>query len=111
MIYRFDWVYCEDLILKIDVEQQKILNKAVDKNQLYVNALQNRKLRIQSYYDTYGCVSKVEKLRLGERGALLAQSAIIQENLVAKKSNTDQQIYIGVGALVAVTGLYMILKK
>jgi len=104
-------VLLRDITLKIDQEQRKVLNKAAGNDQLYVNGLQRRKGSIQYLYDTSSCPSKIEALKLNESAMLVTKGAIVQENLISSKSNTDQQIYIGVGALVGITGLYMILKK
>lgn len=104
-------VLLRDITLKIDSEQQKVIARKAGNDQLYVNGLQRRKASIQSIYDNNACTIKIEDLRLSESAMLLTKGAIIQENKVSTKSNTDQQIYIGVGALVVITGLYMILKK
>jgi len=104
-------VLLRNLILKIDTEQQNVLQKKAGSDQLYVDGLQRRKLIVQALYDNSTCANKIEALKLKETGLLFTKGVIGQEKLISSKSNTDQQIYIGVGALVAIVGLYMILKK
>lgn len=102
-------VLLRDITLKIEAEQKKVLFKTGD--QQYVNGLQRRKGAIESAYNSSSCPTKIEALRLNESAMVLTKGAIIQENIVTKKSNTDQQIFIGIGAVVALTGLYIVLKK
>jgi hypothetical protein len=104
-------VLLRNIILKIDTEQQNVLQKKSGSDQLYVDGLQRRKLTIQALYDNSTCANKIEALKLKETSLLLTKGIIGLENKTVNKSNTDQQIYIGVGALISIVGLYMILKK
>jgi hypothetical protein len=41
----------------------------------------------------------------------VTSSAIKQEDSVLEKGNKDQNLYIGLGSLVILVGLYIVLKK
>ena len=57
------------------------------------------------------CANKIEYKRLVETGKIATDSAIKQEDDILPKNKNEQYIYIGIGAVVLITSLYLILKK
>lgn len=80
-------------------------------NREYVKALQERKAVYEIVFNRDKCRDKIEEDRLRESANLITKSSINQEKSVLDKSFTTQKIYIGVGALVLLVGLYVVLKK
>jgi hypothetical protein len=77
----------------------------------YIQALVDQKAVLELMFATNDCPDKIEKLRLNESAVLITKKAIEQEKAVLKPANTEQRIYIGVGALILLVGLYIIVKK
>lgn len=77
----------------------------------YIQALVNQKSILESLFVTNDCADKLEKLRQNESAVLITKQSIEQEKAVLKPANTDQRIYIGVGALILLVGLYILVKK
>lgn len=99
-----------DLIVKIEIETKKVLNKKGD--QFYVNSLLKKKSFVELSYNSNSCPFKIEENKLKESGLEVTKGAILtEESSSVKKSNIDQEVFIGVGALIAFTGFYMIFKK
>jgi hypothetical protein len=90
-------------------ETKKLLEG--NKNQKYVKALQGRKNAIEYAFNNAYCRDTIEKDRLKETAIIETQGAISQEKEILGKSKNEQNIYIGVGTLVVLVGVYMILKK
>jgi hypothetical protein len=77
--------------------------------------------RLQSFKDevknkeedfvSKGCKARLESEKLKDNAIILTDMSSQQENNILKKNVTEQYAYIGIGALVLVTGLYMVLKK
>jgi hypothetical protein len=94
---------------ELAVETKKLLeNKG---NSLYVRALQGRKSNIEYAFTNANCSTKIETDKLKETAIIETQGAISQEQSVLGKSKNEQNIYIGVGAVIVLVGLYMYLKK
>lgn len=77
----------------------------------YLTAIIEFRSAMQNQFDTNRCLDKIEKSKQIESALLLTKSAIKDELSVDTKSNVEQKIYIGVGALVLLVGLYIISKK
>ena len=77
----------------------------------YIQALVDQKALLESIFASNNCLDKIETLRQNESAVLITKQAIEQEKSVLKPANTDQRIYIGVGALILLVGLYIIIKK
>jgi hypothetical protein len=90
-------------------ENKKILDKGGSK--AYLNALLVVKSTMENRFVDNDCRSKIESKRLVESGKLLTLQAIKQEENVLKKNEKEQYIYIGLGSLVLLVGLYLIIKK
>jgi hypothetical protein len=57
------------------------------------------------------CADKIETLRQKETGVLITKTSIAQEKSVLGSSKKEENIYIGVGALVLLVGLFIVIKK
>ena len=90
-------------------ENKKLLAKGGSK--AYLNALLIVKASIENRFVDNDCRSKIESKRLVESGKLITLQAIKQEENVLKKNEKEQYIYIGLGSLVLLVGLYLIIKK
>lgn len=76
--------------------------------------LQNLKVRTaneEKYFIDKGCKSRLESEKLKDDAITLTDLASQQETNVLKKNINEQYAYIGIGALVLLTGFYMVLKK
>ena len=58
-----------------------------------------------------GCRNQIEEKRLEESALLLSTQSAIQEKNVLPTNYKEQYIYIGLGSLVLLVGLYVIAKK
>ena len=68
-------------------------------------------LKLQNEFSEKGCRDIVEKQNLNESGYLLSQQSEKQEGNVLKSNYNEQYIYIGLGTVVILSGLYIITKK
>lgn len=102
-------VTLRDLILKISEEGQKLVSG--NPNKIYLEALQKHKIVLQNIFTTNQCAINIENERLDESGLLLTKQSIEVEESLKKNSTFDQNIYIGVGGLLLITGLFFLLKK
>lgn len=57
------------------------------------------------------CREKIEFLRLNETAVLDLEQAIKSEASVLEKNKKEQNIYIALGAIVVLTGFYILIKK
>jgi len=57
------------------------------------------------------CGKKIEYLRLNETAVLDLEQAIKSEASVLEKNKREQNIYIGLGAIVVLTAFYILIKK
>lgn len=103
---------------KIVAERQKPssynygLNKGLNPSvENYIQALVNHKANLEMIFTTNDCSDKLETLRQVESAVLVTKQSIEQEKAVLKPANVEQRIYIGVGALILLVGLYIVVKK
>jgi hypothetical protein len=94
---------------KIIQERKKILENRGDK--LYTESLERVKGGLESSFIFNNCRDKIEQKRAIESGKLITKQAIEQEKSILKKNEGEQFIYIGLGSLVLLVGLYLIVKK
>jgi hypothetical protein len=57
------------------------------------------------------CADKIETQRQIETATLITKSAIEQEKKILGSSKKEENIYIGIGALVLIVGLIILIKK
>lgn len=108
-----DCLVVDEMLKKINQAIVSERNKklAGKGNDYYINALVKRETDMKNYFAYSECRDKIEKLRLTESAKLITEQAIASEQQVLGKNYTEQTIYFGIGAVVLITGLYIILKK
>lgn len=77
----------------------------------YLEALNLKKNAWEGLWASQGCRDIIEKIRLQTAGIVSTKSAIEAENTVLTTNNTEQNVYIGIGAIIILVGLYIVLKK
>jgi len=104
---------CVSLDLLIKRLSDKIVSERLKSNpdNYYLKALEDIKTTMEFGFTNNSCSQKIEKSRQIESGLLLTKGAIESEESVLTKNNVEQKIYIGLGALVLLVGLYIIVKK
>ena len=82
---------------------------------IYQNAykaqLELKKTAWQSMFSDHNCRDIIENIRLQSMAVTQTSSAITQENSVLGASTANENIYIGIGGLVMLLGLFIVLKK
>ena len=107
----------ENNCVSLDLTIKKLIDKIASESlkpkqdKFYISALQDRKGIYEAQFAKNQCSDKIEKSRQIESSILLTQQAIKSEQAVLPKNNTEQNIYIGAGALILLVGLYIIVKK
>ena len=66
---------------------------------------------LENRFTLSDCRDKIEQKRVVESGKLITKQAIEQEKSILKKNEAEQFVYIGLGSLVLLVGLYLIIKK
>jgi hypothetical protein len=82
-----------------------------DSDNYYIQALLDQKAVLEMSFASNSCADKIETLRQKETGVLITKTSIAQEKSVLGSSKKEENIYIGVGALVLLVGLIIVLKK
>jgi hypothetical protein len=81
----------------------------------YVNQmldlLPKKILQIENASTMSDCRNLIEQKRLEESAEILTKQAIVQESNVLSSNFKEQYLYIGLGSLVLLVGLYVITKK
>jgi hypothetical protein len=68
-------------------------------------------LRLEKLFSTLDCRNDIEYKRLVESAEILTGKSTISESNVLPSNYKEQYIYIGLGSLVLLVGLYVIAKK
>jgi hypothetical protein len=76
----------------------------------YIDGLESKKRDWEVIWATRGCRDIIENIRLQSFAVTETSSAIKQEKSVLGTSNKNQNLYIGLGGLVMLVGLYIVLK-
>lgn len=97
------------IVDEISSETKKLLTGEADR--LYIKELETRKLAYEGAFNQKNCRDKIEEDRFNESANIITKSAIMQETNVLGKNYNEQKIYIGIGVLVLLAGLYIVLKK
>lgn len=108
---------CVDL----DKQLKKISDKLAEQRKLsplpslqqraYLEALEAKKSNWEGMFGTKGCRDIIENIRLTTGAVESSKFAIKAEQQVLPKNEKDQNLYIGLGAVVMLIGLYIVLKK
>jgi hypothetical protein len=77
----------------------------------YKEELEGKKKYWENLFTKNNCRDVFENIRLKSAGLTETKFAIQSEKQVLGESNKNQNLYIGVGAIVMLVGLYVILKK
>jgi|LakMenE01Jun11ns_1017448.scaffolds.fasta_scaffold8835182_1 hypothetical protein len=99
-------------IIIVDELQRK---KASGRFDTMDNILLNQEIELKNKremeFSKSSCANKIEYKRLVETGKIETDSAIRSEKEILTKNFNEQYIYIGIGALVLMTSLYLIIRK
>lgn len=99
----------KDITEEILTETKNILaNKGSLK---YLKELKLRKGTYELSFSQGRCSDRIEEDRQKETANLITKAVIEQEKAVLKPANIEQRVYIGVGALILLVGLYIVVKK
>jgi hypothetical protein len=77
----------------------------------YKEQLELKKKIWESTFSSKGCRDIIENIRLTSVAIKETENAIKSEKEVLTTSDKDQNIYIGIGAVVLLVGLYIVLNK
>jgi hypothetical protein len=108
---------CVDLDLQLKkisdkILQQRKLNPLPSTEQrAYLEALELKKSGWEGTFGTKGCRDIIENIRLTTSAVESSKFAIRAEQQVLPKNEKDQSLYIGLGAVVMLIGLYIVLKE
>jgi hypothetical protein len=92
-------------------EQRKLSPLPSLQQRAYLEALEAKKSDWESMFATKGCRDIIEDIRLTTGAVEESKFAIRAEQQVLPKNEKDQNLYIGLGAVVMLIGLYIVLKK
>jgi hypothetical protein len=76
----------------------------------YLEALELKKHAWESTFATKGCRDIIENIRLTTGAVEESKFAIKAEQQILPANQKDQSLYIGLGAVVMLIGLYIVLK-
>jgi hypothetical protein len=77
----------------------------------YIQALLDQKAVLEMSFASNSCSDKIETQRQKETAVLITKTSIEQEKKVLGSSKKEENLYIGVGALVLLVGLIIVVKK
>jgi len=77
----------------------------------YIEQLESKKGYFESVFETKSCRDIFEEIRLTTGAVESSKFAIKAEQQILPKNEKDQNLYIGLGAVVMLIGLYVVLKK
>lgn len=99
-----------DKLIK-DVRDRIVLERGKLSDEYYIKALIDQKNVLELIFASNSCSDKIETLRQNESAVLVTKQSIEQEKKVLGTSKKEENIYIGVGALVLLVGLIILVKK
>lgn len=77
----------------------------------YIEALELKKNAWESTWNTKGCRDIIENIRLESIAVAQTSSAIKAEKSILGTANKNEKIYLGLGGLVVLVGLYIVLQN
>jgi hypothetical protein len=98
----------EYIVRKSDLAKQKLAGGV---NQSLLNETLKVFNESEDKFSRLNCRNKIEFLRLNETAVLDLEQAIKSEASVLEKNKKEQNLYIGLGAIVLLTGFYILIKK
>ena len=93
----------------IGTERKKYPNPS-EFQRYYVERMEATKNIWINMFARYGCRDIIENIRLQSAGNIETKFAIQSEKQVLGESDKNQNLYIGMGAIVILVGLYVVLK-
>ena len=93
------------------VEERKKSPLPSVEQKAYMEALELKKSGWEGMFGTKGCRDIIENIRLTTGAVESSKFAIKAEQQVLPKNEKDQNLYIGLGAVVLLIGLYIVLKE
>jgi hypothetical protein len=94
-----------------DIRDKIVAERLKFSNDYYIQALLDQKAVLEMSFASNSCSDKIETQRQKETAVLITKTSIDQEKKVLGSSKKEENIYIGVGALVLLVGLFIVLKK
>ena len=94
-----------------DIRDKIVAERLKFSNDYYIQALLDQKAVLEMSFASNSCSDKIETLRQKENAVLITKTSIDQEKKVLGSSKKEENLYIGVGALVLLVGLFIVLKK
>jgi len=101
----------KSLIDDITYRQVKRIKSSTIASETILQRLKERLLQEQNDFITKGCKGRLESDKLKSNAITITDMASQQEKNVLNKNLTEQYVYIGIGAMVLLTGFYIVLKK
>jgi len=107
---------CQQLdvwLKKIDdeiIKRSKKLNLSLVERQV-IDQLRSKKAFWESSWSRNGCRDVIEKIRTQTAGVKETEFAIKAEQSVLGTNRKEQNVYIGLGIVVVLVGLYIIIRK
>ena len=105
----------------LDQQIKKITDKIIEERKkspipdlqqkTYIETLEGKKGYFESVFETKSCRDIFEEIRLTTGAVESSKFAIKAEQQILPKNEKDQNLYIGLGAVVILIGLYVVLKK
>jgi hypothetical protein len=90
--------------------QRKLTMLPSLEQRMYMEALELKKHEWESVFANKGCRDIIENIRLNISAIEDSRFSIKAEKDVLPKNEKDQNLYIGLGAVVLLIGLYIVLK-
>ena len=108
-----DCLSLDKALKEYSVRKSDLLKQKVDGNvnQRLLDETLNLFYDTEEKFTKMKCREKIEFLRLNETAVLDLEQAIKSEASVLEKNKKEQNIYIGLGAIVILTGFYILIKK
>ena len=94
-----------------DIRDKIVAERLKFSNDYYIQALLDHKAFLEMSFASNSCSDKIETQRQKETAVLITKTSIDQEKKVLGSSKKEENIYIGVGAVVLLVGLFIVLKK
>ena len=94
---------------KIVLERKKISLNGYQN--AYIKALEAKKQTFIGSFANNNCQDIIENIKLLETGIAQTKYAIKSEQKVIPKNEIDQKIYIALGGIVLLVGLYIVINK
>jgi hypothetical protein len=95
--------------------QIQLYQKAYDDRAFYINRmseiLPQYILKLENEFDKQKCRDSFEEKRTRDMAEVLTKQATLQEKSVLAPNYKEQYIYIGIGAVVLLLGLYVVSRK